>query len=139
MLAILKNGDASTLDIANRGAVESENTPRNVPRDKPLTRAILDGAQQIAAPAFVATLSITIVFVSVVFLEGAPRYLFTPMALAVGFSVMASYLLSRTVIPTMVRYLLPAEIERDPGYGPPRAPPRFGRVPDRLHPRVSPV
>src|SRR5205085_12336338 len=86
---------------------------RNVAMGKPLTRAILDGAQQIAAPAFVATLSISIVFVSVVFLEGAPRYLFTPMALAVGFSVMASYLLARTIIPTLVRYLLPAEVERE--------------------------
>src|SRR5436309_2031247 len=96
--------------LVDDATVEIENIHRNVAMGKPLRRAILDGAQQIAAPASVATLSITIVFVSVVFLEGAPRYLFTPMALAVGFSAMASYLLSCTVISTLGRDLLPAEI-----------------------------
>ena len=76
---------------------------------KPVTRAILDGAQQIAMPAFVSTLCICIVFVPVVFITGVARYLFTPLALAVVFAMLASYFLSRTVVPTMVHYLLPAE------------------------------
>jgi multidrug efflux pump subunit AcrB len=97
--------------LVDDATVEIENIHRNLAMGKRLRQAILDGAQQIAVPAFVATLSITIVFVSVLFLDGAPKYLFTPMALAVGFSVMASYFLSRTVVPTMVQYLLPVEIE----------------------------
>src|SRR5213595_2875805 len=76
---------------------------------KPVIRAILDGAQQIATPAFVATLCICIVFVPVVFITGVGKYLFTPLAEAVVFAMLASYFLSRTVVPTMVRYLLPAE------------------------------
>ena len=96
--------------LVDDATVEIENIHRNLAMGKRLGQAILDGAQQIAVPAFVATLSISIVFVSVLFLDGAPKYLFTPMALAVGFSVMASYFLSRTVVPTMVQYLLPAEI-----------------------------
>ena len=79
---------------------------------KPIVRAILDGAMQIAAPAFVSTLCICIVFVPVIFLTGAAQYLFTPLALAVVLAMAASYLLSRTLVPTMVRYLLAAEAER---------------------------
>ena len=78
---------------------------------KPLVRAMLDGAQQIAVPAFVSTLSICIVFVPVMLLTGAARYLFTPLALAVVFAMLASYLLSRTLIPTMVHYLLRPEVK----------------------------
>jgi multidrug efflux pump subunit AcrB len=103
--------------LVDDATVEIENIHRNLAMGKRLRQAILDGAQQIAVPAFVATLSISIVFVSVLFLDGAPKYLFTPMALAVGFSVMASYFLSRTVVPTMVQYLLPAEISG--GHGAP--------------------
>ncbi len=66
---------------------------------------------QIAGPTFVSTLTISIVFVSVLFLDGPPKYLFTPLALAVAFAMLASYLLSRTIVPTMVDYLLPAELE----------------------------
>ncbi len=97
--------------LVDDATVEIENIHRNLAQGKPLVRAILDGAQQIAVPAFVATLAITIVFVSVVFLDGAAKYLFTPMAMAVGFSVMASYLLSRTIIPTLVNFLLRGELE----------------------------
>src|SRR5262249_2965545 len=71
-----------------------------------------DGASQIAVPAFVSTLCICIVFVPVVFITGAAKYLFTPMAEAVVFAMMTSYLLSRTLVPTMVRYLLAAEVAR---------------------------
>ncbi|TMA89039.1 MAG: efflux RND transporter permease subunit [Deltaproteobacteria bacterium] len=88
---------------------EIENTNRNLAMGKPVIKAILDGAQQIATPAFVATLCICIVFVPVVFITGVAKYLFTPLAEAVVFAMLASYLLSRTVVPTMVRYLLPVE------------------------------
>jgi multidrug efflux pump subunit AcrB len=92
--------------LVDDATVEIENIHRNLAMGKRLTRAILDGAQQIAVPALVASLCISIVFVSVVFLEGPARYIFMPMGMAVGFSVMASYLLSRTLVPTLVRYLL---------------------------------
>jgi multidrug efflux pump subunit AcrB len=78
---------------------------------KPLVRAVLDGAQQIAAPAFVSTLCICVVFVPVLLLTGAARYLFTPLAMAVVYAMMASYLLSRTLIPNMVHYLLRPEMK----------------------------
>src|SRR6187200_1120017 len=77
---------------------------------KPLIRAVLDGASQIAVPTFVATLSICIVFVPVLLLTGTARYLFTPLAMAVVFAMMASYLLSRTLVPTMMAYLLGKEL-----------------------------
>src|SRR5262249_5256148 len=76
---------------------------------KPLTKAILDGAQQIAVPAFVSTLAICIVFVPVAFLTGAAKSLFTPLGMAVVFAMLASYLLSRTLVPTLVQYLLSGE------------------------------
>jgi CzcA family heavy metal efflux pump len=97
--------------LVDDATVEIENIHRNIAMGKPLKRAILDGAQQIAVPAFVATTAISIVFLSVLFLEGAARYLFMGMALAVGISVMASYFLSRTIIPTLVMYLLRSEVQ----------------------------
>ena len=99
--------------LVDDATVEIENIHRNLAMGKPIVRAILDGAMQIATPAFVSTLCICIVFVPVIFLSGAARYLFTPLALAVVLAMMASYLLSRTLVPTMVRYLLAAEAERD--------------------------
>src|SRR5207237_8824872 len=72
---------------------------------------VLDGAEQIAAPAFVSTLAICIVFVPVLLLTGAAKYLFTPLAMAVVFAMMASYFLSRTLIPTMVHYMLRSEVK----------------------------
>jgi multidrug efflux pump subunit AcrB len=78
---------------------------------KPITRAILDGAQQIAAPAFVSTLSICIVFVPVLLLTGAAKFLFTPLAMAVVFAMLASYFLSRTLVPTMMHYMLKPELK----------------------------
>jgi multidrug efflux pump subunit AcrB len=92
--------------LVDDATVEIENIHRNLAQGKPLRQAILDGAQQIATPAFVSTLAICIVFVPVVFLSGAAKSLFTPLAMAVVFAMMASYLLSRTLIPTMVLYLL---------------------------------
>ena len=99
--------------LVDDATVEIENIHRNLGMGKPIVRAILDGAMQIATPAFVSTLCICIVFVPVVFLTGAARYLFTPLALAVVLSMMASYLLSRTLVPTMVRYLLASEAGRE--------------------------
>jgi CzcA family heavy metal efflux pump len=95
--------------LVDDATVEIENIHRNLGLGKRLVQAILDGAQQIATPAFVSTLSICIVFVPVVFLTGPARYLFTPLAMAVVFAMLASYLLSRTIVPTLVRYLLASE------------------------------
>ena len=96
--------------LVDDATVEIENIHRNLGLGKPLRQAILDGAMQIAGPTFVSTLTISIVFVSVLFLDGPSKYLFTPLALAVAFAMLASYLLSRTIVPTMVDYLLPAEL-----------------------------
>jgi multidrug efflux pump subunit AcrB len=96
--------------LVDDATVELENVHRNFGFNKPIHRAILDGAAQIAVPAFVSTLSICIVFVPVVFLTGPAAYLFTPLAFAVVFAMLASYLLSRTLVPTMVLYLLPKEV-----------------------------
>ncbi|MDQ6759701.1 MAG: efflux RND transporter permease subunit, partial [Acidobacteriota bacterium] len=96
--------------LVDDATVEIENIHRNLSQKKPLTRAILDGAQQIAVPAFVSTLAICIVFVPVLLLTGAARYLFTPLAMAVVFAMMASYLLSRTLVPTMVHHMLGSEV-----------------------------
>src|SRR6201988_2068065 len=97
--------------LVDDATVEVENTHRNMGMRKPLVRAVLDGAMQIAIPTFVAPLSICIVFVPVLLLTGTARYLFTPLAMAVVFAMMASYLLSRTLVPTLVHYLLKSEVE----------------------------
>ncbi len=104
--------------LVDDATVEIENTHRNMAERKPLTRAILDSAQQVAAPAFVSTLSICIVFIPVVLLTGAAKFLFTPLAMAVAFAMMASYFLSRTLVPTMMHFLLAEEIKlyQDPAY-----------------------
>ncbi len=95
--------------LVDDATVEIENTHRNLGMSKPLVRAVLDGASQIAVPTFVSTLSICIVFVPVLLLTGTARYLFTPLAMAVVFAMLASYLLSRTLVPTMVNHLLKSE------------------------------
>src|SRR5207237_2653232 len=91
--------------------VVMENIHRNLGMKNRLTRAVLDGAMQIAVPAFVSTLAICVVFVPVLLLTGAAKYLFTPLAMAVVFAMLASYMLSRTLIPTMVHYLLKQEVD----------------------------
>jgi multidrug efflux pump subunit AcrB len=92
--------------LVDDATVEIENINRNLEAGKEIEQAILDGAAQIATPALVSTLAICIVFVPMFFLSGVARYLFVPMAEAVVFAMLASYLLSRTVVPTMARYLL---------------------------------
>jgi multidrug efflux pump subunit AcrB len=96
--------------LVDDATVELENVHRNFGVNKPIRRAILDGASQIATPAFVSTLSICIVFVPVLFLAGPAASLFYPLALAVVFAMLASYFLSRTLVPTMVLYMLPSEV-----------------------------
>jgi multidrug efflux pump subunit AcrB len=98
--------------LVDDATVEIENVHRNLAMRKPIRQGILDGAQQIAVPAFVSTLAICIVFVPVVFLTGPAAYLFIPLALAVIFAMLASYLLSRTLVPTLVLFLLKGEAEQ---------------------------
>src|SRR5438552_435952 len=93
--------------LVDDATVEVENIHRNHAMGKPLLVAILDGASQIAMPTFVGTLAICIVFFPVVLLSGVAKFLFTPLALAVVFAMLTSYLLSRTLVTTMARYLLP--------------------------------
>ena len=95
--------------LVDDATVEIENIHRNRAMHKPLLVAILDGASQIATPTLVGTLCICIVFFPVVFLTGVARFLFTPLALAVVFAMLTSYLLSRTLVTTMARYLLADE------------------------------
>jgi multidrug efflux pump subunit AcrB len=95
--------------LVDDATVEVENIHRNRSMGKPLTVAILDGASQIAVPAIVATLAICIVFFPVVLLVGPARFLFTPLALAVVLAMLASYLLSRTLVPTLSRFLMAGE------------------------------
>jgi multidrug efflux pump subunit AcrB len=95
--------------LVDDATVEVENIHRNRLLGKPLTVAILDGARQVAVPAIVATLAICVVFFPVVLLHGPARFLFTPLALAVVIAMLASYLLSRTLVPTMARMLMTGE------------------------------
>jgi multidrug efflux pump subunit AcrB len=92
--------------LVDDATVEIENINRNLEAGKEVEDAILTGAAQIAVPAFVSTLSICIVFVPMFFLGGVARYLFVPLAEAVVFAMLASYFLSRTIVPTMAKYLL---------------------------------
>jgi multidrug efflux pump subunit AcrB len=96
--------------LVDDATVEIENTNRNIAMKKPIVKAILDGAQQIATPTLISSLSICIVFVPVLLLEGAAKYLFTPLAMAVVFAMLTSYMLTRTLVPTMMHYLMPPEI-----------------------------
>ena len=92
--------------LVDDATVEIENINRNLDEGKEIEHAILDGAAQIAVPALVSTLCICIVFLPMFFLSGVARYLFVPLAEAVVFAMLASYLLSRTLVPTMAKYLL---------------------------------
>jgi CzcA family heavy metal efflux pump len=98
--------------LVDDATVEIENTHRNlgIGEKKPLARAILDSAEQVAVPALISTMSICIVFVPVTLLSGAAKYIFTPLALSVVLALVASYGLSRTLVPTMMHFLLPKEV-----------------------------
>jgi multidrug efflux pump subunit AcrB len=95
--------------LVDDATVEIENNHRHMDLGKPLRQAILDGAAEVATPAFVSTLSICIVFVPIMFLGGVGGALFAPLAISVVFAMLASYFLSRTLVPTMVLYLLAPE------------------------------
>ena len=92
--------------LVDDATVAIENIERNLAQGKDTIRAILDGSQEIAIPALVSTLCICIVFVPMFFLTGVAKFLFVPLAEAVVFAMMASYVLSRTLVPTMAMYLL---------------------------------
>jgi len=98
--------------LVDDATVEIENTHRNlgVGGKKPLATAILDSAEQVAMPALISTLSICIVFVPVTLLSGSAKFIFTPLALSVVLALVASYGLSRTLVPTMMHFLLPKEV-----------------------------
>ena len=95
--------------LVDDATVAIENIHRNMGQRKPFIRAIVDGAQEISVPALVSTLCICIVFVPVAFIAGAAKSLFVPLALAVVFAMLTSYILSRTLVPTLVRFLLEKE------------------------------
>jgi multidrug efflux pump subunit AcrB len=95
--------------LVDDATVEIENLHRNMDMGKPIVQAILDGAQQVALPALVSTLSICIVFVPLVFLTEPSRSLFVPLGMAVVFAMLASYGLSRTIVPLMSKTLLACE------------------------------
>jgi multidrug efflux pump subunit AcrB len=94
--------------LVDDATVEVENINRNraAEPEKDMDEVVLDSASQIATPAFVSTLSICIVFAPMFLLSGVARYLFVPLAEAVVFAMLASYVLSRTIVPTMAKYLL---------------------------------
>ena len=97
--------------LVDDATVEIENINRNLAMGKETVQAILDGAQQIAVPAFVSTLCICIVFIPMFFLSGVAKFLFVPLAEAVIFAMLASYMWSRTIVPTLAMYLLSSEDE----------------------------
>jgi len=95
--------------LVDDATVELENVHRHLASGSPLVDSILAGAREIALPAFVSTLCICIVFLPVAFISGAARSLFVPLAMSVVFAMLTSYLLSRTLVPTLLRYLLASE------------------------------
>src|SRR5882757_1783542 len=97
--------------LVDDATVTIENINRNLAMGKETIQAILDGSQQIAVPAFVSTLCICIVFIPMFFLSGVAKFLFVPLAEAVSFAMLASYMWSRTIVPTLARFLLSTEDE----------------------------
>jgi multidrug efflux pump subunit AcrB len=114
--------------LVDDATVEIENIHRNLAEGGDMHHCILQGAAQIAVPALVSTLCICIVFVPIFFLAGTAKYLFVPLAEAVVFAMLASYLLSRTVVPTFAKYLLPPELDRHRSHEPATPKTIFGRI-----------
>jgi multidrug efflux pump subunit AcrB len=115
--------------LVDDATVAIENIHRNMGQRKPFLQAIVDGAQEIAVPAFVSTLCICIVFVPVALITGAAKSLFVPLAMSVVFAMLMSYVLSRTLVPTLVRLMLRRESE---AHHKPRVFALFDRVFERL-------
>ena len=105
--------------LVDDATVTIENINWHLEQGKDVETSILDGANQIVTPAFVSLLCICIVFVPMFFLEGVARFLFVPMAEAVMFAMIWSFLLSRTLVPTMAKYLLQPHVQHAAGEGPP--------------------
>jgi CzcA family heavy metal efflux pump len=103
--------------LVDDATVTIENIERFLEEGYPLREAILEGAAQISVPALVSTLCICIVFLPMFFLSGVARYLFVPLAEAVVFAMLASYILSRTLVPTMAMYLLKAHSHEESASG----------------------
>ena len=114
--------------LVDDATVEIENIHRNMAEGGDMHHCILQGAAQIAVPALVSTLCICIVFVPIFFLAGTAKYLFVPLAEAVVFAMLASYLLSRTVVPTFAKFLLPPELDRHRSHEPATPKTIFGRI-----------
>lgn len=104
--------------LVDEATVTIENINWHLEQGKPVEQSILDGAAQIVTPAFVSLLCICIVFVPMFFLEGVSRYLFVPMAEAVMFAMVSSFILSRTLVPTMANYLLKPHLHDDDAHKP---------------------
>lgn len=118
--------------LVDDATVTIENIHRHI-GERPLREAVLIGASEIATPTLVSTLTICIVFVSVIFLTGPAKYLFTPMALAVVFAMLASYVLSRTLVPVLVNYFLGAEHSSEGHAAKSSSRSIFGRINDRFN------
>jgi multidrug efflux pump subunit AcrB len=114
--------------LVDDATVEIENIHRNMAEGGDMHHCILQGAAQIAVPALVSTLCICVVFVPIFFLAGTAKYLFVPLAEAVVFAMLASYLLSRTVVPTFAKFLLPRELDRHRSHEPATPKTIFGRI-----------
>ncbi|NVZ22386.1 efflux RND transporter permease subunit [Pseudomonas costantinii] len=108
--------------LVDDATVTIENINWHLEQGKPVETAILDGAAQIVTPAFVSLLCICIVFVPMFFLDGVARFLFVPMAEAVIFAMIASFILSRTLVPTLANYLLKPHAHGEDGHAPSRNP-----------------
>src|SRR6202000_2457409 len=108
--------------LVDDATVTIENINYHLEQGKPVTQSILDGANQIVTPAFVSLLCICIVFVPMFFLTGVSRFLFVPMAEAVMFAMLWSFILSRTLVPTMAKYLLHQHEHHEGGLPPSRNP-----------------
>ena len=108
--------------LVDDATVTIENINWHLEQGKPVETAILDGAAQIVTPAFVSLLCICIVFVPMFFLDGVARFLFVPMAEAVIFALIASFILSRTLVPTLANYLLKPHVHGEDGHAPSRNP-----------------
>lgn len=108
--------------LVDDATVTIENINWHLEQGKEVEKSILDGAAQIVTPAFVSLLCICIVFVPMFFLEGVSRFLFVPMALAVMFAMVSSFILSRTLVPTMAKYLLKKHAQHSDEHGAVTAP-----------------
>ncbi|EME5141345.1 efflux RND transporter permease subunit [Pseudomonas aeruginosa] len=97
--------------LVDNAVVDVENTNRHIAMGKPVRTAILASAREVVFPEFVSTLSICVVMTPILLLTGLSSWVFTPLALAVIFALLASFLLSRTLVPVLCALLLPADIQ----------------------------